>query len=199
MSDRAEMQKYYKSKLYATTALVAFGCVAGLSINRAWMDEQKRAQQIDHLAQLDVTKTACMDSANPPSLAHTLAPLLFMQDAMTQKTGNDLLRHAQARKLTFAFCPLAQGTASFEKIQDKNGHDVLVLKLNTASSDKEQQAAVLQFLKEYQAGRVSYQYNHVVQADTALQQQMPGRLAPETDPKQADLYRFERGYSIPSR
>lgn len=199
MSDRADTEKYNKGKLFATSALIAFGCVTGAALDYTWDKEQKLRQQIDRIAQLDVTKVACADSQNPPSLVHTLSPLLFMQDQMTQKTGNDLLKHAQGQKLTFAFCPLAEGTASFESMLDEKGKPLSVLKLNTAASDKEQQAAVLQFLKEYQAKRVTYQYNQVVHADALLQRQMPGRLAPETDPKGANLQRFERGYSIPAR
>ncbi len=199
MSDRADTEKYNKGKLFATSALIAIGCVTGAALDYAWDKEQKLGQQIDRISQLDVTKVACADSQNPPSLVHTLSPLLFMQDQMTQKTGNDLLQHAQGQKLKFAFCPLAEGTASFEKLLDDKGNAVSVLKLNAASSDKEQQAAALQFLKEYQAKRVTYQYNQVVHADAVLQRQMPGRLATEIDPKHANLQRFERGYSIPAR
>lgn len=199
MSDRADTEKYNKGKLFATSALIAVGCITGAAIDYAWDKEQKLGQQLDRITQWDVTKVACADSQNPPSLVHTLAPLLFMQDHMTQKTGRDLLQHAQAQKLKFAFCPLAEGTASFEKLADDRGQPLSVLKLNTAASDKEQQAAALQFLKEYQAQRVTYQYNQVVHADAVLQRQMPGRLAPDSNPKHANLQRFERGYSIPAR
>lgn len=199
MSDRADTEKYNKSKFFATSALIAAGCVAGAAFDHAWEKEQKLNQQIDRMTQMDVTATVCADSANPPSLAHTLSPLLFMKDRMTEKTGGALLHHAHAQKIKFAFCPLAEGTASFESVPVSGGQSLSVLKLNTAASDKAQQAAALQFLKEYQDRRVTHQYNQVVHADATLQRQMPGRLSAETDPKNAPLRRFEQGYSIPAR
>ncbi len=198
MSARADTEKYNKSKLFATTALLVGAGVTGAFLDYSWEQGRQLARQLDRIVQQDATKLACADSvAAAPSLVHTLSPLLFMKDRETQKTAGDLLHHAQ--KLKFAFCPLAEGIASFEDVLNEKGKAMPVLKLNLAATDKAQQAAVLQFLSDYRAKRVTAQYNQVVQADPVLELQMPGRLAPALDPKKADLQRFERAYSIPAR
>lgn len=156
--------------------------VVGAAMYSTWKEDQQKDAFLEKIAQADVTAKLCPSDKPVTSLTHTLVPIMGIEDRMLQKRGADMLRHATDDGIRFAFCPLAEGTTSFEAGPGTAAGAFPVLKINDAATAQEQQAAILQFLKEYQTGRVSTRYNAIVKADAGLTRVMSGRLPQELDP-----------------
>ncbi len=172
--------------------------IVGVALHGSWKEDQAHTAFIDKIERSDVTAWVCPSDKPATSLTRTLVPLLGIEDSTTQKSGKELLQHATKDGVTFAFCTLAEGTTSFEPGVDTETKVFPVLKINDDATAQEQQAAILQFLKEYQGVRVSTRYNAVVKADADLTRIMPGRVPFETD---VHDYRVESSptLNIPSR
>ena len=185
-----ELKEFLKENRYGVLMGTALSMIAGIVLHATWKDDQERRAFIDRIEQSDVTAKVCPSDKPVTSLAHTLAPILDIRDRMTQKSGGDMLRKAMDNGVTFAFCVLAEGSTSYEGGTKAVAPVSPVLKINDAVTAQEQQASILQFLKEYQNGRVSPHYNAVVKADAGLIRAMPGRLPPEMD-----AHDYKRGLS----
>lgn len=172
---------------------------AGLVLHDTWETEQERHALLDKIAAADVTKAICPSEKPPTDLLLTLSPLLEMEDRTTHKSAEDFLHHVITHGISFAFCPVAQGTTSFEVAPDSRGQYVSVLKISDQATAQQQQAAVLQFLKEYKSASVSIHYNNVVQADPGLTRVMPGRLPTGTNVKDHDLGQYGLTLNVPFR
>lgn len=172
---------FLKRNLTALVLTTAVGSLAAVVLKDAWDHDQQRQAVLTGIAQADVSTAVCPGVSPAPDLALTMAPLLAVQDRMTEAVAQDWIQGALVKGLSFAFCPLAQGTTSFEMVRDQAGRDLPVLKINSAATDLQQQAAVLQFLKEFNASSVGLSHNNKVEADPRLTGYMPGRLPVGTD------------------
>lgn len=161
----------------------AFGvcALAALSLKSAYDDERDYGRFIDDVSRADVTPLICASENVPPDLVRTLAPVLHIEDSMTKKTAKEFLRAALDQGLRFALCPLAEATTSYEIIETEQGREQAVIKINTNATSQQQQAAVLQFLKEHAFNSVAPGHNNLITSDPALAGKMPGRM-PATMP-----------------
>lgn len=175
------------------------GCLTVVVLKDAWERDRQRATVLNGIMKADVSETVCPGTAPRPDLTLTLAPLLTVQDRMSETVAQDWIKGALAKDLSFAFCPLAQGTTSFEVVRDQAGRDVQVLKLNSEATDLQQQAAVLQFLKEFSASSVGLAHNNKVTADPRLTAAMPGRLPSGTDLSRGVSRAERQVLTIPAR
>ncbi|MFN3826666.1 MAG: hypothetical protein ACK4NR_03470 [Micavibrio sp.] len=160
------------STYLVTGSLVGIFALAGWGFKEAYDKEQDYKTLLDRLNKADVTQQICPDAKRgPEALALTIAPVMKVQDMATDKTVKQWTEAALDKGMRFAFCPLAQGTTSYEVIGEK-----AVLKLDAAATSQQQQAALLQFFKEWSAGVATPDYNPRVEADQALANRMPGRM-----------------------
>lgn len=164
-----------------------------------WEAANERLALIDRISQSDVTAQVCPSEKPHTDIALTVASLLEMEGRSLHLDGENFLRHTDKHGIRFAFCPLAAGTTSFEVARGGDDKLISVLKINEAVTSQAQQAAILQFLKEYKSGNVSLHYNAVVTADSDLTQASPGRLSAGTDFKHHDLGQYRKTLQIPYR
>ncbi|QQG36681.1 MAG: hypothetical protein HYS17_02595 [Micavibrio aeruginosavorus] len=159
----------------------SIGALGWIVLKDAWDKDRQQRTVLEGIAKADVTANVCPGVMAAPDMSLTLAPLLPVKDHMTEATAQDWVRSALNKGVRFAFCPLTEGTTSFEIVRDRVGRDLSVLKISTAATDQQQQAAILQFLKEFNASSVGITHNSRVNADARLTGYMPGRLPAGTD------------------
>lgn len=181
--------------------IITAGIGAGLVFvsHDKWEISKERQVLIRRIAQADVTAQVCPSAKPPTDIVLTMAPLLEMEDHILHKRVEDFLYDTDRQGIRFAFCPLALGTTLFDVVRGVDSSPLTVLKINDAATSQEQQAAIMQFLKEYKLGNVGLYYNAVVRADPELVKAMPGRLAPGTDVKRHDLRQYGHTLQIPHR
>ncbi len=170
------LKDFFSKHVYGIALGGGLMAVTGIVLHSAWQADQEYKTFVSQMGQSDVTAKVCPSDKPVTSLTHTLVPVLDIEDRILQKNVEDMLRRATKDGVTFAFCTLAEGTTSFEAGLVTDQKVFPVLKINNAATGQEQQAAILQFLKEYETGRVSTRYNAVVKADGGLARIMPGRL-----------------------
>lgn len=172
---------FFKRNLTTLLLSAAVGSLGAITLKDAWDRDQRQQGVLVGIAKADVSASVCAGDVPVPDMTLTFAPLLSVKDQMTEVTAQDWVQGALNKGVRFAFCPLAQGTTSFEIVRDPAGRDLSVLKINKASTDQQQQAAVLQFLKEFSASSVGINHNSRIDADSRLTAHMPGRLPAGTD------------------
>jgi|GEM_PF-3219152 hypothetical protein len=182
-------KKSWGFRAFAGTALAAVLTIAGYQVSEDLKAENAREELIERISNADVKDQTCPEFVrrgtervafeSSPDLARTLAPLLDVRDVQTGLTGEKLITHALDQGVRFATCSDMSATAAFAKPATDASFSKPVIKLNVQATDLQQQAAVLQLMKEfYNAGEVVE--SHVaVTADANLTRYMPGRVLEE--------------------
>lgn len=181
----------WKLKAAAGAALTAVLAIAGYEISDGYKAEVEREELIERISNADVKDQTCPEFVRTgiaraayvasPDMARTLAPLLDVLDVQTGLTGQKLITNVLDQGIRFAVCRDMSATAAFEKPVTDHAFSKPVIKLNAQATDLQQQAAVLQLMKEfYNAGEV-VESQAAVTADPSLTRYMPGRVLEEAD------------------
>jgi hypothetical protein len=145
---REGFKNFLKKEGFNLLLSTGITAVIGAAMYSTWKEEQQKNAFLEKIAQADVTAKICPSDKPVISLTHTLVPIMGIEDRMLRKKGADMLRHATDDGIRFAFCPLAEGTTSFEAGAGTADGTAPVLKINDAATAQEQQAAILQFLNK---------------------------------------------------
>lgn len=191
MSDQTSSngKKSWGLRALAGTAIATVLSIAGYQINEDLKAENAREELIERISNADVKDQTCPEFVHngngrvafevSPDLARTLAPLLDVRDVQTGLTGEKLITNALDQGVGFAVCRNMSATAAFEEPATGPAFSKPIIKLSVQATDMQQQAAVLQLMKEfYNAGKV-VESQATVTADAHLTRYMPGRILEE--------------------
>ena len=169
----------WRLRALAAGAVSAVLAIVGYQTYEDIKAENERQSLLNRIHFPDAVPEVCPSQVSSGQLTRTLAPLLDLQDAETGLRGQTLIAHALNRGVDFVVCSnLDTTTAVFEK--HANGY---AIRLNAKSNDLQQQAAVLQLMKEFYNTGASYAgaSGQSVMADANLTRAMPGRILEERE------------------